>query len=440
MLKTIKNRKLIFLSISVLPIFFSGLFAGLSPCKEAAPPAATLEFWSVFDDSDIYQPLITEFKTQYPYITINYYKKSVSSYEKDLVDALAAGRGPDIFSIHNTWLPKHEGKLAAAPDTLITPQRFKEVFVDAAAQDFIDGGKIYAFPFAIDTLALFYNKDLLNSAGIVSPPKTWAEFNADVEKLVIRDSKNNILQAGAALGTARNINRSTDILVALMLQSGAKMVSDDHAYATFEQSASSGAGESLNPGLQALLYYTNFANPTKRVYTWNQYQHYSIDAFIEGKAAMMLNYAYQIPTIKARSPHLNFAVAPLPQISLTGTKVNFANYWGQAVAKNSQYQAYAWQFLAWLAGAESQKKYLAATQKPAVRRDLIEAQKSDEVLGLFSQQALSAKSWWQVDNSANELIFADMIESVVSGSAAAEDALRAASQRVTLLMNKGTGQ
>lgn len=435
--RTDKKTKLV--SLLILPVFFSGLFAGLSPCKEKQPPAATLEFWSVFDDSDVYQPLITEFKTQYPYITINYYKKSVSSYEKDLIDALAAGRGPDIFSIHNTWLPKHEDKLAAAPDALITPQKFKEVFVDVAAQDFIDGGKVYAFPWAVDTLTLFYNKDLLNSAGIVSPPQTWAEFNTDVEKLVRRDAKNNILQAGAALGTARNINRSTDILAALMLQSGAKMVSDDKNYATFEQTISSGVGESFNPGQQALLYYTNFANPTKRVYTWNQYQHYSLDAFIEGKAAMTLNYAYQIPVIKARSPHLNFGVAALPQISQTGTKVNFANYWGQAVAKNSQYQAYAWQFLAWLAGAEPQKKYLAAAQKPSARRDLIEAQKSDETLGIFAEQALSAKSWWEIDSSAIEQIFADMIESVVSGSAAADDALRAASQRVTLLM-RGEGQ
>jgi len=222
-----------------------------------------------------------------------------------------------------------------------------------------------------------------------------------------------------------------------MLQSGAKMVSDDHSYSTFEQSISSGVGASSNPGQQALIYYTNFANPAKRVYTWNQYQHYSLDAFIEGKAAMTLNYAYQIPVIRSRSPHLNFAVAALPQISRSGAKVNFANYWGQAVSKNSQYQTYAWQFLAWLAGAEPQKEYLTAAQKPSARRDLIEAQKSDEILGVFAEQALSAKSWWEVDNSAIEQIFADMIESVVSGSATADDALRAASQRVTLLMRGG---
>lgn len=414
-----------------------GALIFFNPFKATSPAPATLEFWSVFDDSDFYQPLIQEFHSQFPYITINYYKKSILSYEKDLVDALAAGRGPDIFSIHNTWLPKHKDKLAAAPSTLMDIKKFKDTFVDVAAQDFIDGGQIYGFPLSVDTLALFYNKDSLNSASIVSPPQSWNDFNSAVEKMTRRDEQNNILQAGAALGTARNVNRSTDILAALMLQSGAKMVAEDKTYATFDQSVS-GSTNNFNPGEQALIYYTNFANPTKRVYTWNQYQHYSIDAFVEGKAAMMFNYAYQIPLIRARAPHLNFAVAPLPQISLSGNKINFANYWGLVVAKNSLNQAYGWQFLAWLNSAENQKKYLEVAQKPASRRDLIEGQKSDEILGVFAQQALSAKSWWEAENNAIEQIFADTIDSVATGASDPVSALRAASQQVTLLMRKET--
>ncbi len=434
-----QQKKSFLFSVLIIPVFFSGLFASISPCKEQASAPATLEFWSVFDDSDVYLPLIAEFRKQYPHITINYFKKSINSYEKDLIDALAAGRGPDIFSVYNTWLPKHEDKLAPAPESMITVKRYKEIFVDVAAQDFIDGGRIYAFPMAVDTLALFYNKDLLNSAGIANPPQTWSEFNSVVEKLTRRDTKNNILQAGAALGLARNINRSTDILAALMLQSGAQMVSEKHDFSTFDRSVSSTSGSgTFNPGEQALIYYTNFANPTKRVYAWNKNQHYSLDSFIEGNAAMMINYSYQVPVIKARAPHLDFSIAPLPQISQSGTKINYANYWGQAVAKDSKNQAYAWQFLAWLSSAESQKKYLAATQRPASRRDLIETQKNDEILGIFSQQTLTARSWWQIDNLAIEQIFADMIESVVSGSVTVGNALKTASQQVTLLMRGET--
>src|SRR3989338_8961620 len=296
-----KMKIIVFAIISLIVVIVIAIIM-INPFKSAAPALVTLEFWSVFDNSDVYQPLILKYQQLYPNVTINYYKKNVTSYESDLVGALAAGKGPDIFSINNTWLPKHKNKLAPAPATLITPARFSEVFVDVAGQDLIDGNDVYAFPLSVDSLAFFYNKDLLNSAGLAAPPKTWTDFNAAVERLTKRDSKNNILRAGAALGTAKNINRSTDILAALMLQSGAKMVNDDKSAASFGESTSS-VGANFNPGRQALIFYTNFANPALKVYTWNQLQHYSLDAFVESQAAMMLNYSYQIPVIRSLAPH-----------------------------------------------------------------------------------------------------------------------------------------
>ncbi len=426
------KTKIIIFAISGL-VLLAVVVVLINPFKESAPVAATLEFWSVFDDSDVFDPLIAEYKKVSPSITINYSKKNIVSYEQDLISSLATGRGPDIFSIHNTWLPKHMAKLAPAAETMISAKRFGELFVDVALQDFIEGGKVYALPLTVDTLALFYNKDLLNSAGIAMPPQTWTEFNSAVEKLTRRDNKNNILQSGAALGTVKNINRSTDILMALMLQSGAKMVNDSRDLAVFDQTVSA-QGDDFSPGRQALIFYTNFASPGLKTYTWNQYQNYSIDAFVEGRTAMMLSYNYQLPLIKARSAHLEMGVAPLPQISKTSKKITFANYWAQAVGRSSKNQVEAWKFLAWLASPEISRQYLELTKKPAARRDLIEEQKKDTDLSLFAEQALYAKSWWEKDNLAIERIFADMIESVNTGKVTADNSLRQAVAQVNLLM------
>lgn len=387
------------------------------------------------------RPLIDKFRKQYSYFTINYHKKDINTYEEDLIDALAAGQGPDIFFINNTWLPKHIDKLSAAPQVetlMISPKTVKDAFVDVVAQDFVDEEKVYALPLFVDSLALFYNKDIFNSAGIATLPASWAEFNTDVEKLTQRDAKNNILRAGAALGTSQNINRSTDILAMLMLQSGTQMTAPDKSSATFEQTRSLASGQTYKPGEQALTFYTNFANPIKKVYTWNQFQHYSIDAFIEGKVAMMISYSYQIPVIKARAPHLNFGVAPIPQINADNSASTFANYWGLAVSKTSGTKApYAWKFIDWLTSdQESLKSYLEQTQRPAARRDLIDWQKNYENLGVFAQQSLIAKSWWEVDNLAIETIFAQMIDAVTIKHQTPLSALQTASQQVTLLIQK----
>src|SRR4030043_2137707 len=120
------------------------------------------------------------------------------------------------------------------------------------------------------------------------------------------------LGAGASIGTVKNINRGSDILMMLMLQTGAEMINLKRGEATFDEQVSAG-GQMYQPGLNSLQFYTNFADPSKKSYTWNNYLDYSIDAFSQGKSAMMINYSFHISTIKAKQPHLRFGIAPVPQ-------------------------------------------------------------------------------------------------------------------------------
>lgn len=401
--------------------------------QEKRPQKADLEFWGVFDDSDVFEPLISDFTKQFPYIQIKYYKKTVQDYEKDLLDALAAGQGPDILMLHHTWLPRYQNKIKPAPSDLIVFNNFRDSFVDVAVSDFVKDGQIYALPLSVDTLALYYNKDIFNTKGVSQPPKTWEEFIETVEKITEKDNWGNITLAGAAIGTARNINRSTDILCLLMLQSGVQMTNSAKTAAAFDQALYL-EGKPYYAGQEALQFYTDFANPIKSVYTWNQWLYYSIDAFYEGRTAMMFNYAYQLPTVRAKSSYLNFAVAPMPQIKDTAKAVNYANYWGLAVSNNSKNPETAWQFINWLAQKEQDRKYLELAKRPTARRDLIDWQKNDPDLGVFSQQALSAYSWYQVDNSAIETILADMVESVVGRETNIKEAISKAVNQITLLM------
>jgi hypothetical protein len=46
-------------------------------------------------------------------------------------------------------------------------------------------GKSYGMPWILDTKYLFYNKEILEKAGIKAPPKTWAELNEQAK--VIKD-------------------------------------------------------------------------------------------------------------------------------------------------------------------------------------------------------------------------------------------------------------
>jgi multiple sugar transport system substrate-binding protein len=453
-----------------------------------------LEVWG-FDDSDAMAKVISEYQKRNPRVKEIVYKKvTIDTYETELMDALATGNGPDIFLIHNAWLPKHADKLAPAPvDNLsaskapiLTPKQVQDQFVDVVSSDFVSDGKVYALPLSVDSLALYYNKDLLNQYGIAVPPATWLDFDDTVKKITHVDSLGNINPSGAAMGMSSDaspgngkINRATDILTLLMMQSGANMINPQTQQAAFADFTTATYGGDMSPGESALAYYTKFSNPSKSEYSWNSQQHNSVDAFIEGKTAMMLNYSWLIPKIQAKAPKLNFGIANVPQNKDkdgNGINIDFANYWGYAVSKNKvQNQEYvataqqnkhtyatpdqrvaeAWKFIRFLTMSQSASadlpvapssaesanfdpaaEYIANLAKPAARRDLINKQKSDILLAPFAAGNLIAKSWPQPDNLAIEKIFDDMIDNVVLKGMLIHDAMQQAQSNVKVLMRK----
>ena len=454
-----QNRWKIFLG-GFLAVSFLVLISGCG-CKPVTQKyKVDLEVWGPIDDTDSYAEIFNNYRKLNPNVgNIVYKKQRIETYEKDLIDALASGNGPDIFLLHNDWLANFSNKIATAPKDILTEQKFRQNFVDVAAADFVSDGDIFAVPLSVNALALFYNKDLFNAAGIVMPPKTWDEFTADAVKLTKVNSTGEMTQAGAAIGTAYNINRSTDILNLIMLQNGLSMVD-----ATGRVNFGREAGAKI-----ALEFYTQFAKSNSGKYVWNPTQHNSIDAFSEGTLAMMLNYSWQIETIKNKSPKLNFAVSVAPQFPGT-VPTSFANYWAYGVAKNKVASANAtptqtapvsndlriaeaWKFLTYLTtkgepqtaqasattgvgrvfdpNFDPAESYLGKTNQPAARRDLIERQKSDPELGVFAESNLIAKNWQKDDPILMETVFAEMIDAVNRGMLSISDAVSGAEKKLT---------
>jgi ABC-type glycerol-3-phosphate transport system substrate-binding protein len=112
-----------------------------------------LTMWKTFEDSENMQALIQAYMQAHPNVQIVYSKKNVENYEADLLNALASGQGPDIFSIHNSWLPQYLDKIVAAPDKTFTLKQYKDAFVDVAVSDFTKAFEPY-FDAGIDHLKI----------------------------------------------------------------------------------------------------------------------------------------------------------------------------------------------------------------------------------------------------------------------------------------------
>lgn len=403
--------------------------------KGGGGEAVTLEFWGT-EPAGNWSQIISAYQTAKPKVAVKYIAKDAAKYEKELIEALAAGVGPDIVVINNTWLNKHVNKLSPAPNSVMNPQIFKDTFADVASQDLVRSNKIYALPFYVDTLALYYNKALYNNAGLVNPPRTWEEFNGVVKQLTQKDDSGNIVRSGAALGTVANVNYASDILNLLMLQTGATMVAKDGQQALFDRAVNLD-GRSYSPGLAALDFYASFALSSKPVYTWHARLPNSLKAFTEGQTAMYVGYAKNLKTIK--NSLSNFGVAPLPQIKdsrkdVSYLDINWANYQAGAVTQASAKKEAAWQFLAFAVSRNAAGTYLKTSYLPPARKDLIEFTASDPALNVFAKQVLTASSWPQPDDIEVKKIFERMINAVVLNQISSKEAVREAAGEVTNLL------
>lgn len=451
----------IFFIISLLVTTGQGCLGGGEDPSEIEK--IRLSYWRVFDGEDTFDQIIDSYRLLHPNVTIDYRKLRFDEYEEELIRAFAEGKGPDIFSMHNTWMHEYQDLMDPLPTSVTVTQleehgtvrkevvavtkekqtisqtKLKKNYVDAVAEDVILSyqpdpsvsaqDRIYGLPLSMDSLALFYNIDLLNAAGIATPPITWTQFQEQVGQLTTVNTEGDILQSGAALGTSENVERAADILSLLMLQNGTTMT-DERGRIAFNATIG-GSTDGVTPGLDAINFYTDFANPTKVVYSWNEDQPNSFEAFANGEAAFFLGYSYHIPLLRTAAPKLNFSVSKVPQIS-NSKEVNFANFWVESVSAQSEYRDWAWDFIEHAASEEQVSSYLSAAEKPTALRNLISTQLDDEDLGPFAEQILTAQSWYKgVDIDATEEAFKELIDNVLNGTLEnSEQALDLAAQKV----------
>ena len=420
-------------AVCVLGILFL-LFSG-GGSKKTPQPKITLTVWGT-DSHKVFGDLISSYDQYRTNATVKYVPLDPSDYESKVLAALAAGNGPDVFEIGNRDLPKWQSVLAPMPTSTFMAQfdlaKLRSYFPSVVENDFVESGQIYALPLSIDTLAMIYNRDFFDSAGIATPPATWNDFEADVAKLRVLNSEGQIVRAAAAIGGSEtSIANAPDILILLMIQNGATMTNADFSSAEFANEGTTG-----NTGLAAFNFYLQFANAASPYYTWNDGMGDAIQSFVQGKTAIIFGYQSALADIKAKAPFLNVGVAAMPQPKDATIAVNYPNYDGLAVSKQGNVLS-AWDFVLYLTTyTEGENIYLKDTGYPPAQRVAVTAAESDPNLAAFASQALSARSWHEADSVGIDGIMNSAIRNALSGSVGPGQALNIAQSAISALMSK----
>ena len=431
------QQQIVIIVIGVIVVIGLGVLLSFGGRKQNSTlQAVNLNVWGT-DDKKVFDSLITYYTQYNPGSKITYAQINPADYENALLHAFAEGNGPDVFEIGNRALPKWQSVLAELPVAYASQfgtLQMENDFPSVVQSDFMTTSTatstgIYALPLSIDTLAMFYNKNLFDSAGIVAPPATWDAFETDVQKLRVEGVGGQISVAAAALGGSEtSIPEAPDILSLLMLQNGTQMVSSDLTSAKF-------ADSSASAGVSAFNFYLQFANPASPYYTWSDEMGDDTQGFVNGQVAIIFGYHDALGVIAAKAPFMNVGIAPMPQPAGAAFSVSYPKYSGLAVYKGSQSVIGAWQFILTLTTtANGEKIYTDGTGNPPALRSAIAADENDPKLSVFAAQALTARSWHEIDDAAIDGIFNTAIENALDGSATTLQALEQAQSSVSNLM------
>jgi multiple sugar transport system substrate-binding protein len=192
---------------------------------------------------------------------------------------------PDILMVNNPDLPQIAQTGALKPLTSLSVDTSK--YLPSVLTTGTFNGQLYGLAPNVNTLALFYNKKLLKAAG-VAVPTTWPELSAAAKKL----TKGS--QYGFAYSAASGTEGTWTFIPFLWSNGGSQLKLTDPA------------------AVDALTFYTGMVadgSVSKSVVNWVQAD--VNDQFIAGKAAMMINGPWQIPTI-SKTAGLDWGVTTIP--------------------------------------------------------------------------------------------------------------------------------
>lgn len=217
-------------------------------------------------------------------------------YWTKLQAAAQGGDLPDVVVMHPDQVETYAsgGILMDLTDILDGETANRENYPDFVVADFNVDGKDYGIPKDIGTLALYYNKDLFDDAGVEYPTNdwTWDDLTAAAEKLTNKDAGIYGLNAD---------NNGQNFYWNLIWQNGGDVLSEDGKTCTFD------SAETIEAMQYAVSFVEKEYSPTPA-----QFANLTADEYFEsGKSAMTFAGSWML-TEYQNVDELNFDVVELP--------------------------------------------------------------------------------------------------------------------------------
>ena len=153
-----------------------GLVA-FSSFKSSSPTNTNVEIkiWGTLDKT-IFDNYITKYKADKGIdFKLAYTYKSLDTIDSQLVEAIATGKAPDSILIPQTLIKRYLDKVYMIPFTSLSQRNFMDTYVQES-ELYIQPSGIFALPFYVDPLVMYWNRDMFSNVNLAKPPMKWTEF------------------------------------------------------------------------------------------------------------------------------------------------------------------------------------------------------------------------------------------------------------------------
>ncbi|MBP6866166.1 MAG: extracellular solute-binding protein [Candidatus Pacebacteria bacterium] len=410
---------------------FSG-FIKIGSDSKTATLSGKVTMWGTVP-APIMRDLFEDFSRANPDFTVVYNAIEPETFNQELLEAMAEGKGPDMFLLQDDLARSYLNRITAISYAKYPAANFKTNFA-SATDIFTTPSGILALPLTIDPLIMYYNRSILNTNGVVYPPSNWNEFSDLIPKLTKKNDANQITTSAVALGQFANITNAKDIITTLFLQTGNPIVERDEN--RIYRSTLIKEAKNNQQLVGALNYYTSFANPLLPNYSWHRGLPKSRDYFISENLAFYFGYASELPGLMNRNPNLDLQIAEMPQMKNASFKVTKSRVTGVAISAFAKDQALALAIAGSMTNASFVRSFARVTGTAPARRDLLATQLADEYMPNVFKSALYSKSWFDPSPADTDNVFKSMVDDVLSNVSTSDNVIQRANGQIDLLLVK----
>jgi multiple sugar transport system substrate-binding protein len=320
----------------------------------------TYQFWGSPQEVEVWNRIARSFEASHQGVKVKVEASDWDSYWEKLKVKMAGGTPPDVFAMDAPLFKDWQSRgvlLNLKPYIDKTPGIFDGVYpVTLKAYQTPDG--MYGLPRDFQTIVLYYNKDMFDTAHIAYPTDawTWDDLRKAARTLTLDKNGDGVTDQWGFWDEGYDME---PLWGALLWSYGGEVV-DPESGKTLIGSPQSTA---------ALSFLTDMWLKDKSMPTEQQLKQFGTDGFFAGVAAMGVSGHWTVPDYIQAS--FKWAVAPLPKGP--AGRVTSVNSAGFVIAKDSKHPDEAWEFVKYAFSDKGQAELAAIGLAVPVRKSVAES-------------------------------------------------------------------